>query len=93
MRVYVKHCRIADKEHKASRRQYAHVGHKGLRTICVSSHFYALPQKHKTGIILHELGHIFGADGEKEADKLASELFGIKVKRTNTKYGHNLETV
>jgi predicted HD phosphohydrolase len=46
------------------------------------------------GLLLHELGHLYGAEGELEADKKAMELFGIKVWREDhPKYGEWLETI
>lgn len=93
MVIKVRHCKQADEDHRLSKRQYAHVGHKSWNIICVAKAFYRLPYKIRLGLLLHELGHIFGADGELEADRLAFKLFGIKVKRKNTEYGKNLETV
>lgn len=93
-KVYIEHCLLADKQHKISKRQYAHVFHKPKdNIICVAKAFYSLPYRFKMGLILHELGHLAGATGEKQADKLATELFGIEVKREDSKYGDNLETI
>lgn len=92
LKIRVKHCKDSDKDHAKSIRQYAHVGHKP-NVICVAKAFYKLPSKIRAGLILHELGHLAGADGEQQADRLATKLFGIKVRRINSKYGHNLETI
>lgn len=93
MIIKVIHCKQADEDHKISKRQYAHVGHRSWNKICVAKAFFALPRKIRLGLLLHELGHIFGADGEKESDDLAYKIFGIKIKRINTKYGNNLESI
>ncbi len=39
MKVYIKHCKLADKEHRASKRQYAHVFHHRDSRICVADAF------------------------------------------------------
>lgn len=92
LKVRVRHCKDADRDHRTSIRQYAHVGHR-KNVICVAKAFYKLPEKIRAGLVLHELGHLAGATGEKQADRLATKLFGIKVKRVNSKYGRNLETI
>ncbi len=55
--------------------------------------FYRLPAKIRLGVIFHELGHLLGAIGELKADKLANKTFGIAIKRINSKYGKNLESL
>ncbi len=73
-------------------RQYAHTMHHP-NTICLARAFYRLPSHHKLGILLHELGHLAGAMGEREADLLAQEMFGIEINRVSTKWGEELESV
>lgn len=90
--IRIKLCKDADAEHHKSERQYAHVGHR-KGTICIAYAFNRLPLKLQLGILLHELGHLAGAEGEDEADRLATKLFGVKVKREDTEYGAKLETV
>lgn len=92
-KIMIKHCKQADKEHKASLRQYAHVGHIKGNVICVAKAFIGLPKKFKLGLIGHELGHWAGAIEEKEADKVGSKIIGMKIKRIDSKYGLNLEVI
>ena len=88
----VKVCREADAEHRKSIRQYAHTMHYP-NTICIADAFYDLPEKHKIGIVLHELGHLMGAEAEDDADNIIWEVFQIKLYRKHSRYGRNLETV
>ncbi len=93
LRVRVEHCAEADREHRRNRRQYAHTFHRGDDVICVAEAYFGLPSRIKAGIFLHELGHLAGADGESEADALAEALSGVAIRRVDTPYGANLETV
>jgi len=92
MRLRVRMCEEAEDEHDGSMRQYAHTMHHP-NTICLSKAYYRLPSHHKLGILLHELGHLAGAVGEREADQLAQEMFGIEICRVSTKWGEGLESV
>lgn len=92
MKVRLRYCEDAESEHKESVRQYAHTGHR-KNTICLAQAFDSLPEKIKRGILFHELGHLFGADGEEEADRLAWTMFGVKIKRIDSVYGNNIESV
>ena len=92
MSIYIEHCKIADKHHKQDKRNYAHTYHYA-DTICIAKAFNRLPDNFKWGIILHELGHLAGAHKEPEADKLAYELYGIRIYRVDSKYGNCLETI
>ncbi len=93
MKIYFKHCKLADKEHTTNKRQYAHTFHYNDGRICVANAFYILPIRLRLGILLHELGHLLGAIKELEADRLINKVYGISIKRINTKYGDNLETI
>ena len=90
MRVKVRTCALANREHEESKRQYAHVGHKD-GTICVANAFFSLPLEFRWGILYHELGHLAGAEGEMEADRRAEELFGVRIERVDSRYGSNLQ--
>ena len=92
MRLRVHICKEAEEEHDGNVRQYAHTMHHP-NTICLSRAFYRLLSHHKLGILLHELGHLAGAVGEREADQLAQEMFGVKVRRVSTRWGEELESV
>ena len=88
----LKICSIANKEHKKSIRQYAHVGCR-KDTICVAKEYYKLPGRIQLGILYHELGHIAGAHGEAEADRLAERIYGVRISRIDTVYGDHLEYI
>jgi len=87
-------CSVAERDHKKSRRQYAHVLHVD-GTICVCRAFDDLPRSHQYAILLHELGHVASPDEEDELaiDRLASKLFGILITRRSTHWGENLEWI
>ena len=87
---FVKECALANKEHQRHKRQYAHVHHK-TGVICVANAFFDLPSIYKAALVFHELGHLAGADGELEADKLAEEMFGVEIERVDSEFGENLE--
>jgi hypothetical protein len=96
IRIEIRHCPLADAEHRyMGKRQYAHVFHyDSNKIICVAKAFYKLPYRFKMGLIIHEIGHLFGAVDELKADRLGSRIVGVKVYRENhPKYGDNLETI
>lgn len=96
IKIKIKPCPLADAEHKyIGKRQYAHVfHHNNNKIICVAKAFFKLPKRFQTGLIIHEIGHLFGAVDELKADKLGSKICGIEVYREDhPKYGNNLETV
>lgn len=94
MKLVVRHCALADEEHKRSVRQYAHAFHKE-GTICVAKAFEDLPRGFQTGILLHEIGHyIAGPKGsEADATRLAESAFGVKIRFVDSPYGKRLEYV
>ena len=96
IKIKVIHCPLADDEHKyMGKRQYAHVfHHNDNRRVCVAKAFFKLPKRFQMGLIIHEIGHLFGAIRERDADILGSEICGIEIYREDhPKYGNNLETV
>ena len=91
----VKLCRLAQKHHAESCRQFAHVFHK-RDTVCVTPEFYDLPIPYQLGILLHELGHIgYGPTkhSEEDADRMAFYLSGVKVRRRTYRGMEQLEYV
>ena len=90
--VRVHWCLEADKEHEEAQRQYAHTGHYG-GIVCVANAYFDLPPRIRVGILLHEFAHVAGAEGEREADRLAKVLFGIEIRRVDTEYGEDLEMI
>jgi hypothetical protein len=93
LRVHIEHCSDADYEHARSIRQYAHTFHRGPDVICVAKAYFGLPPHLRAGIFLHELGHLAGGDSEDDADVLAEFLSGIRIRRIDTQYGRDLESV
>ncbi|MFH1399000.1 MAG: M48 family metalloprotease [Candidatus Woesearchaeota archaeon] len=87
----IKLCRIAEKEHRSSRRQYAHVNHlPGV--ICVSKSIWELPDSHLSGVLAHEIGHLFASNwSEEAADKATNKMFGITILYASTDFGENLQ--
>lgn len=90
--MVIERCALADEDHKQTKRYYAHTYHKE-GVICVAGAFYRLPVNYRLGILLHELGHLAGAEGEDEADILAEEMTGIPIRRINSRFGENLESI
>jgi hypothetical protein len=90
--VYWRHCRIAQRDHREHRRQYAHTFHYP-NTICLAKEFWGLPKPYRDGILLHEIGHMLvGPEGtEKEATAAAEEFYGVEIDYVDSPYGRNLE--
>ena len=92
MRISVLHCSQADAEHQTSRRQYAHTFHR-RGVICVSSAFHRLPETHRLGLLLHEVGHLLAGQqaGEAQADRAAHRYSGLTIRYRDSTYGKRLE--
>jgi hypothetical protein len=88
----LRHCAEVEQEHKRSQRQYAHTYHY-RDTICVCDDFWELPEAHRDGVLLHELGHLFAGDEGSEADAndAAKDLLGAKIEYVDSPYGPRLE--
>lgn len=97
MSIIIRRCALADREHKESERQYAHVHHaKGKNIICVAGAWVMLPLQSEMGLIAHELGHLLAGDKEHtedEADRLGNKFFSVTIKYKNTIYGDRLQYV
>lgn len=94
MTYVVRHCSLADKDHRCRKRQYAHTWHYGSNIICVAKAFYRLPLSHQMGLLVHEIGHLLlGSEEheEYEADLAAMEKFGITVRYKDSRYGDFLQ--
>lgn len=93
MKLYWSNCDEVEREHECSARQYAHVFHKGARTICVAKAFWKLPKSYRDGIISHEIGHILaGRNGnEQDANRMAREVLGARIRYQDSPYGKRLE--
>ncbi|MEM4360122.1 MAG: hypothetical protein QXT45_06300 [Candidatus Bilamarchaeaceae archaeon] len=94
MLIYIKHCSLADKDHKEYKRQYAHTHHKGPNVICVAKDFWGLPLNHFAGLLAHEMGHILMGEKyhpEYMADKAANKFFGIRIKYKDSQHGEFLQ--
>lgn len=93
IRLKIKECPLAERDHRKSKRVYAHYGHLP-QTICVSREIYRIPANHTVAIIAHEIGHALGGDTEKEANRIAEDLFGIKIRYINrTPWGNWLQYI
>lgn len=90
----IKHCTLADADHRQERRFYAHVLHVD-GCICICRAIADLPDEHAFAILLHELGHFLDTSEEDElaVDRLAFEEFGIPIRRVSSRYGRNLEYI
>lgn len=87
-------CELANKEHKRSFRQYAHVFHvPGV--ICVAEAFEALPLGYRLGILLHECGHLLlgPPHSEAAADQIIESVYGIRIYRRSYEGARRLEYV
>lgn len=95
-RLRVRHCRLADQDHAASRRSYAHVGHRP-NTVCVAHAYWGLPYSYQLGIFWHEVGHLLlsrrPVHSEVQADERVREEFGIRVRYRDGPYGEGLQWV
>lgn len=94
-RYPVRRCPRADADHRRRRRQYAHVGHRA-GVICVAGAFTRLPWRHRAGLLAHELGHLALGDrahSERDADRAARQLFGLRVGYRDTRWGRRLQTL
>ena len=99
-RITLRHCFFANKEHRESKRQYMHTfcPNQDYGAICYAKAINGLPIKHIKGLILHEIGHILADDKgmistEKQADRMALNIFDVKVKYKDTPYGKHLQYV
>lgn len=90
-------CRVAEKEHAKSKRQYAHTFHRtGMNqepVICVCQEFWELPPEHFYGLLAHELGHIIAGQnrGEAAADIAFYKRYGITVRYKDSLFGKDLQ--
>lgn len=95
-KVKVALCRMAETDHACSARAFAHVFHL-KDTICVAPAFYDLPDTFKTGILLHELGHMSYSKEEEhsefEADTMGFLLSGVAIERRRYHSARHLEYV
>lgn len=92
--IIVKRCSIADKDHKASLRQYAHTFHHKDNVICITSEWITLSIDHQMGLIAHEVGHLLNGPiehTEEEADRVANKFFNIHIKYKDSQYGKRLQ--
>lgn len=95
MKLDIHICRVAQKHHDRSLRQYAHVLHHPGK-ICVAEEFWLLSEKHLLGILAHEVGHVLAHDDglastEAQADAAALMQLGIKIHYKDSIYGERLQ--
>jgi hypothetical protein len=91
--VRVRECRRADREHKRSNRQYAHVGHvHGV--VCIAKALWRIPARYQRGVLFHELGHMAlapAAHTEAAADREAERRYGVRIQHRDTRWGRRLQ--
>lgn len=98
LRINLKHCSLAESEHKKSLRQYMHAGHHPF-TICYAKAFWKLPPMHQFGLLAHEIGHVvlldlakIGDHSEPDADWEAEKILGVTVRyKLLSPYGEDLQ--
>lgn len=84
-------CKVAEKDHRHSGRQYAHVNHLP-GAICVCRAIWGLPDSHLAGVLAHEIGHLLADNwSEEAADDAVNKAFGITIKYASTDFGDNLQ--
>ena len=94
MKIKFYSCAKAERDHKASKRQYLHTKHFKGNVVCYAKEFFELPFNHRMALLAHEVGHLLGAKDEDQADTLAGEHFGIKIYYQDTiTWGKDLEWV
>lgn len=92
--IPVEYCPLADQEHRASPRQYAHAFHrKGV--ICIAHATKELPRPYLEAIILHEVGHLLAGPraGEDAANRAARAYSGVTIYYRDSPYGEQLEWI
>lgn len=95
MKLNVKHCKDADKEHAESKRQYAHVYHRS-GVICVARSFFSLPECNRLGLLLHEVGHVLRGPGEhteEQANETVKQASGVTIYYRDGKAGKEVEWI
>lgn len=92
--IKIKTCSLVERDHKRSKRAYAHWGHFP-NTICVSRKIYSLPIQVSLALLLHELGHaLVGGGYEEEANQEALKVSGVKIKYApKTPWGNRLQFI
>lgn len=84
IRVSLGYCPAAEEDHARVWRYHAHVMHiPGI--ICIVRDFRHLPDEHKFGILLHELGHLYtDSEHDADADLWVHEALGIDIDYVDT---------
>lgn len=72
-------CPLSVKDNAEDPRVFAHALHY-KNTICLHPLFEDLKDEFKCGILLHEMGHVFGGEEEAEADLWVDEQLRIAIK-------------
>ncbi|HEC61337.1 MAG TPA: hypothetical protein ENI27_03685 [bacterium] len=76
-------CSDLEESHRQIPRVHAHVFHIPM-TICVTESIEGLSDEHKIGILLHEMGHIYGGYDDADADLWVQDALGIDIAYVNT---------
>lgn len=100
MGLKIKFCRLADKDHKRSKRQYAHTYHYPW-TICFAKAAKNLKPREFAAIFAHEIGHLLAGPGdglphaavERAANRAANEYFGTKIRYRDSGRGRRVQVL
>lgn len=94
MKINIRYCKLADKDHKRKKRWYAHTHHVNDH-ICVSQSILDLNDSQFYAVIAHEIGHILVGPqkSERAANTAANKYFNIKILYRDSSNGKMVETV
>ena len=77
-RCHLTYCKMADSINEESHRTYAHTYHAPF-VVCVCRKFVSVPEEVMLGVLLHEIGHLFGGKRDRDADKFIYKTLGIRI--------------
>ena len=94
MKLKIRSCSIAERDHKEEQRAYCHWGHKP-NTICISKSIYELPLNHSLALIAHEVGHaLVGGGTEEQANWATKKYIGVSlIYLSDTPWGKRLQYI
>lgn len=81
--IELRNCRLAEDDHRQKNRWFAHTWHIcSSNIVCVCRDLESLPDEHKFGILLHEIGHLLTGPQapERAADQAVLEDLGVWIR-------------
>jgi len=78
-RCHLTYCKLADAINEEKPRVYAHTYHAPF-VVCVCRKFVSAPDEVILGVLLHEIGHLFGGKRERDADRFIYNTLGVKIR-------------